>query len=165
MTRDGTGTETKSNTMKTPTTFNIRFPKGARQITGSRSIVEAMPRLRALCRDLATHAAADAGITLDADELDIRALALLKTYREQGFDPQAVTNLRWIYSSLPRRKPRSSKNIACLPPHPSVLTKSRWLALETRQRRAGKLRRRPKAGTAGTGTAPESYEDAHRGTH
>ncbi len=165
MTRDGTGTETKSNTMKTPTTFNIRFPKGARQITGSRSIVEAMPRLRALCRDLATHAAADAGITLDADELESRALQLLATYREQGFDPQAVENLRWIYASLPRRKPRSPKNIACLPAHPQVLTKTRWQELETRQRNAQKLRRRTEAGTADTDTAPKSYEDAHRGTH
>lgn len=130
--------------MKKTTTFNTPFARGARLITGSRSIVEAMPRLRALCRDLAFHAASDAGITLDADELESRALALLKTYREQGFDPQAVTNLRWIYASLPRRKPRSPKNIACLPSHPQVLTKTRWQALETRQRNA------------------QSYEDARR---
>ncbi len=151
--------------MKTPTTFNTPFARGALQITASRSITEAMPRMRALCRDLAAHAAADAGITLAGDELESRALALLLTYREQGFDPQAVENLRWIYASLPRRKPRSPKNIACLPPHPSVLTKSRWQALETRQHRAGKLRRRPKAGAAGTGTAPKSYEDAQNATH
>ena len=151
--------------MKKTTTFNTPFARGARQITGSRSITEAMPRMRALCRDLVAHSAADSGTVLTAEDADRLALRLLETYRLQGFDPQAVTNLRWIYASLPRRKPRSPKNIACLPSHPQVLTKTRWQALETRQRNAEKLRRRTETGTAGTGTAPKSYEDAHRGTH